>query len=160
MGGVCVWVGKLNLYFDLRLRTRTWEFARGVHVPNDIMLPAKTRCLGSVLKVCRWDVWVCKPNLANCFGCVPLFAGTIGIDWKAWSWHKVQVQRRSLGPKHLTKFGVHTTHTPPTTTQTFKTLPRHWNWNSEFALTIFTNVHYHILPYIKSGYSITKVVIN
>ena len=31
---------------------------------------------------------------------------------------KVQVQRRSLGPKHFTKLGLPTTHTPPPPTHT------------------------------------------
>ena len=31
--------------------------------------------------------------------------------WKAWPWHKAQVQRRSFGPKHFTKFGL-PTHPP------------------------------------------------
>ena len=38
---------------------------------------------------------------------------------------KHKVQRRSLGPKHFTKFGLLTHHHTHTTTQTFRTLPRH-----------------------------------
>ena len=54
----------------------------------------------------------------------PIFIEKLGPGTKS----NVQVQRRSLGPKHFTKLGLHTHHhhtPPPPTTQTFRTQRSH-----------------------------------
>ena len=82
---------------------------------------AQYLCNGQVL-------WWSSIFVVIYFGCLPFWLSSILVVfyWKAWPWHKpqAQVQRQSLGPKHFTKFGLHST-TTTTPTQTFRTLLRH-----------------------------------